>query len=1033
MELNILNALNLKHAISNTLSIIKKLGEDNICVVVPDKLSATMEKTIFEQLNLESSFNINVSTLNRLSRNVLNETKAKYRTISKIGSIILLKKVLNDNKEIISNFQHSHHSYQYSNEIFKTLAQLKSCQLGSEELLKYRCNNSQLQQKINDLGNILELYNQAKVGVLDNSDTLTLTCMMLSESKTVKNTNYIFVGFDDFTSQGYDLIERLIRFSKSIYVNCYVSQNPNHNIYYQDVFYRLNKTCALLEIKVNTLTLPYTDSNLHTYLTNNLFSFNKLNFNLKYGDEIRLYQAQNLQDELDFVARDIRCKILKGDRYRDFGIAVFDLKSNAELVKQVFDKYDLCTYIDVQKSFSTTCIYRFFTNFWQLYSKNYETINLIEFINSPFINLADADKAKIIARIKLIEYRGDFSNLDCGDELKPSIQYLSNIITKNKLTNESNIDDILVWHTNIIKELNIEEIVNNLVNNIEDSYDKKILSQAIKSSNLLLQEIAEFYNTSCLKDVLDIYSQAGVEQGISPLPLSVDCIQVVDAAEILSTFKNLYLVNCNSSTAPSTMQDIGVLLDKELSYVQLSHNIEPSIARINRLNKFKLFNSSLMFEDSLCITMSLRNVSETSNLVHELKHRIFTSNTVQGENNISYLFPQPIKPEQEYLPLSLWDLIEYVYTKNAIVSEFVHKILQSRSISLNSTKIEVDRHFTQLTEISATALETYFQCPMQYFFTYVLKLKTNESNEIEMLDIGNILHEVAQRYYLNKNREQLNIDNFCDYTINKILDRNEKLKLHSNSPIIINLIAECKRFIYYLKHLDENCDFIPTYFEKNFGNNQEFEGLPLTDKVGLKGKIDRIDIYGDYFRIIDYKSGNPDPSLQELYYGKKLQLFLYALAVANLTNKRLSGLFYLPIKNVVEKNSNDENIYKLLGFYTDNIELAKAYDKNLLQNGKSEFVNMSVNADGSLSKRSNKVLTDSAITNMLNYAKNISIKALQQIDKGVFNPSPIKFDSQHNACAYCPYLVLCSKFSHNVQFRNVCKVNQSSFKGGNDE
>ena len=89
MKLNILKSLNLKHAIDNTITTIKQLGDSDICVIVPDKLSATMERLIFEKLNIDCSFNINVSTLNRLSKNILAETKAKYRTISKIGGIIL--------------------------------------------------------------------------------------------------------------------------------------------------------------------------------------------------------------------------------------------------------------------------------------------------------------------------------------------------------------------------------------------------------------------------------------------------------------------------------------------------------------------------------------------------------------------------------------------------------------------------------------------------------------------------------------------------------------------------------------------------------------------------------------------------------------------------------------------------------------------------------------------------------------------------------------------------------------------------------
>ena len=141
----------------------------------------------------------------------------------------------------------------------------------------------------------------------------------------------------------------------------------------------------------------------------------------------------------------------------------------------------------------------------------------------------------------------------------------------------------------------------------------------------------------------------------------------------------------------------------------------------------------------------------------------------------------------------------------------------------------------------------------------------------------------------------------------------------------------------------------------------------------------------------------------------------------------------MPIKNVVEKVDNDENIYKLMGFYTDNTELADIYDINLTSNLKSNFVNMSLKKDGSFSKRSEKVLTDNEMENMLNYSKNISIKALKEICSGTFNASPLKFDGTTNACTYCPYLVLCSKSSNNIQFREQSKVTKESFNGGEHE
>ena len=1033
MKLNILKSLNLKHTISNTISVIKQLGDVDICVIVPDKLSATMERLIFEKLNIDCTFNINVSTLNRLSKNILAETKAKYRTISKIGGIILLKKVLNENRDLITSFKNDKHSYQYSNEIYKTLAQLKACQLDSDELLRYECDIKSLQQKINDLGNILSLYNDAKTGILDNSDTLTLTCMMLDKSQTVKNTYYIFAGFDDFTSQGFDLIERLIKCSKGVYVNAYSSSGFNKNIYYQDVLYRLLAMCQTLGIDDNVVELPYIDDQLHSYLTSNLFAFTKLNYTTKQKDAIRLYQAQNITDELNFVARDIRKKILSGARFKDFGISVYNLNANVDIIKQVFSKYDLCTYIDTQKAFSSTCIYRFFTNLWTLYLKNYDTLNLIELINSPFIVIPEQHKFYIVQTIKRLNYRGNLENFDCkDDDINNSVKLVNQFLTSNRLDKCSTMDTIIKWHSNIIEQLNMVEIVSKLIDSLDDAYDKKILAQAIKSSHQLLDEINEFYPSSTLEEVVDIYTQAGLEQNISPLPLSADCIQIVDANEILTAFDNLYIVNCSSSTAPSILQDVGILLDKELTYVQLSHNIEPTIARMNRLNKFKLFNSALMFNNTLCISMSLASSSETSPLVTELKSRIFINDSKNEESNISYIYPNQIQAEPIYTPLSLWDLVEYVYTNKIQTTDNIGDIISKCKIGNATAGVNVLPKYVQMNEVSASALESYLRCPLRYFFTYVLGLKEPDSSDIEMMDVGNILHDLAYKYYQRKDRLTLDIDDFCYSTIMNVFEQDEKLQQHINSPILINLIAEAKRFISHLRQLDENSKFAPTHFEKSFGTNKSLPALALTENVCLNGKVDRIDFYQNYFRIIDYKSGNADASLEELYYGKKLQLFLYALAIQEATGKTLSGTFYLPIKNVVEKVGKNENVYKLTGFYTDDTDLATAHDINISPNSKSAYIDMAMKKDGTLYKKGDKVLAPSVLQRLLNYSKEISAQAIKEISCGSFKPSPLAYD-RSNECSYCPYLGLCSKHSNNVSFREMKKVTIDSFTGGEDE
>ena len=92
-----------------------------------------------------------------------------------------------------------------------------------------------------------------------------------------------------------------------------------------------------------------------------------------------------------------------------------------------------------------------------------------------------------------------------------------------------------------------------------------------------------------------------------------------------------------------------------------------------------------------------------------------------------------------------------------------------------------------------------------------------------------------------------------------------------------------------MRNLDSNSKFKPTYFEKGFGTNSSLPALVLTDKINLKGKVDRIDFYEDYFRIIDYKTGKCDRSFKELFFGKKVQLEAYIKVVENSLKLKPAG------------------------------------------------------------------------------------------------------------------------------------------------
>lgn len=73
--------------------------------------------------------------------------------------------------------------------------------------------------------------------------------------------------------------------------------------------------------------------------------------------------------------------------------------------------------------------------------------------------------------------------------------------------------------------------------------------------------------------------------------------------------------------------------------------------------------------------------------------------------------------------------------------------------------------------------------------------------------------------------------------------------------------------------------------------------LSETEKMNLKGRIDRIDISSDediYVKVVDYKSGNKDFEPAEFYYGLQLQLLLYLNAAMDLLRQKYPDKTIVP-------------------------------------------------------------------------------------------------------------------------------------------
>ncbi len=1010
--LNLTDCPSIYSALYGVANFCRKTGE--VVVLVPDKLSLFMEKFVFEQLNLTSSFDILISTLNRFAKKTLTIDKSKQ--ISKNGSIILIHKILSENGANFKVLKSGNYNYSYAENIYATIMQLKASKITANEMFGFECENKNLQNKILDLALIYSQYEEGKAGLLDSSDQFLMSTLTLD--RDVQNKNILFVGFDDFTEIEYSIIEQLIK-NNNVTIFNYNSTSTNKYIFNSEVYEQLKKIAYTCEQPFTHNNLEIKCDDFKEFLFKNLYAIKKENFNL-YQERFKIYSANTLDEEIEFIARDIRTKILNGANYDDFGVAVFNLDGKEEKFKEIFAKYQINYYIDNNFTLNKSIFYKFLVDILKYSIKGSSVTTLIDIINSPFFCLDELDKEKLIDR--LINFKSSYksvANFDFGQELSEQKQNLVNFLNIFKINKASTIENFIKLIKNADNLLNFNQIIEE-INKKVDLTEQILLTKSRDVVLEVLDEIEKFYPNADMEIVFDVLTHIVSSVKINNLPLTIDAVKVVEAGDNMEIFNNLYLANVTKQDAPSLKYDCGIILDNEIDKLNFAHKLSPTIAHLNKLKRLRVFNALTLFENSLTLSFSAPCADCVTDLAKFIK---INKKSVKIYSKFNYSVHQILSTD---------DLIDFASTNKINLK---NELKNNKKCAKNDENNEFFKNFYNLTtnripqilnnknifkdlkNISPSQLESYFVCPFSSFLKYSLRIKPRMADNVQTFDVGNILHEILRDYYA-KACDVGDIYEFCKNKVFDYVKNVERLKLDISNPMLINLIDEAVRVISGMQYIDKNTKFMP--FKQEFEFNNNF-ALKLKD-ANIIGKVDRIDKYNDLYRIVDYKSGKVDTNLAELYYGNKLQLFLYSLAVENIFGKTV-GCFYLPLHN--EYTVKEGNNYALKGYFINDSDVVSMLDNRLEPLKKSDIVNIAATKEMTARR-----IINYDFENLKNYTLRLTNNAISDIKSGYISPSPSEVSSP---CKYCEFASICLPKSSSVKERVCNKVNGESFKEVEDE
>ena len=428
-------------------------------------------------------------------------------------------------------------------------------------------------------------------------------------------------------------------------------------------------------------------------------------------------------------------------------------------------------------------------------------------------------------------------------------------------------------------------------------------------------------------------------------------------------------------------------------------------------------NQSTSFEQNKNATDNLKNK------IKSLKNLIVTYRTHDQKDEIyvSSAYDKELLEEKELI-------IDYTYSNNynkiklvSLKDEYnkfgtVTQDLKLLNAMYNEKYLSYDNKFKNIEaekvreflnnklSLSYSSINNYYKCAFRYYLTNILKIDKYEDTFDQT--IGNIFHKIlsecfVDNYDLDSKFEEYSKEANYEYTL---ADKFFLSKVKKDLVLLIDTIKNNLKYTQLTKMMCEK--------EVNITINENLG-------ISFKGYIDKI-MYDEFngetiVCIIDYKTGNPNPKIENVKYGLDMQLPVYIYLIKNfkeLENVKIGGFYLQKVLN--KKIDIEEKIkeLKLQGYTNSDINIAEKVDKTYAN---SKLINnLKAKQDGSFYANS-KVISDEEIDELASNVESKIIEASEKVYNAEFNINPKQLKGKNIGCEYCKYKDICYMKHDNIQ------------------
>ena len=319
---------------------------------------------------------------------------------------------------------------------------------------------------------------------------------------------------------------------------------------------------------------------------------------------------------------------------------------------------------------------------------------------------------------------------------------------------------------------------------------------------------------------------------------------------------------------------------------------------------------------------------------------------------------------------------------------------------------------------SVTKLECYRSCPFKYFLQYGLKLQERDQSRVDNRDYGNYLHAGLHSFgdYMKRQKKDWrdaadeDIDQISAAIARKVAPRVKSGALLSDAAAQYTENALNRSFRAALRRFRDwsrQSSASTIAMEENFRLQIEADSAFFIDC-----HIDRVDAAGSGAIVCDYKTGQPDISLQEIVTAYRLQLITYLMAVwENKKDSLLPGaILYIYLSGdtrtvpIPTSGESSPPAKEMAGYFLNDPDFLRELDH--ASGTENTFLPIRLKKDGTPSSGA-PLLTMEEMKALFAVTRENLAALYEQIKSGAIPIRPVRLKKQQSPCTWCMYKSIC--------------------------